>query len=61
MQDSRSINKPELLSSNILKIFAPKTSKFRQAEYTEYDSGITVDCPDISLRIIPVLTQILKN
>ena len=46
IQDSKSIKKTELLSSNILKTFAPRTLKFRQAEYTEYDSGIVVNCPD---------------
>ena len=40
IQDSRSIKKPELSSSNILKIFAQRPLKFRQAEYTEYDNGI---------------------
>ena len=42
VRDSRAIKKPELFSSNVLKIFAPKTLKFKQAEYTRHDTGIVV-------------------
>ena len=45
IQDSRSVKTPEL-SSNILKIFVPRTLKFRQAEYTEYNSGTVVNFLD---------------
>ena len=42
-RDKRAIKKPELLSDNVLKIFAPRKLKLRQAEYTEYNTGIVVN------------------
>ena len=42
IRDSRSINKPKLLSGNRIEIFAPKKLIFKNAEYTKFDTGIVI-------------------
>ena len=45
VREGRAIKKPELFSDNVLKMFAPRTLKFKLAGYTEFDTGIIVNLP----------------
>ena len=45
IRDSRSIEKPKLLSENRTEIFAPKKIFFKNADYTEFDTGIVIVLP----------------